>query len=84
LTSGANRIDFPNDGQFPEFHEAPREQNSQRQPIAPGVEGYLFNGRDGSQMAFWTCDQTATSAAHAHDYDESTASEFPCGPERNT
>jgi quercetin dioxygenase-like cupin family protein len=36
----------------------------------PGVEGYVFDGVDGSQMAFWTCSQTAASAAHAHDYDE--------------
>ena len=36
----------------------------------PGVEGYVFDGADGSQMAFWTCPETATSTAHAHDYDE--------------
>jgi mannose-6-phosphate isomerase-like protein (cupin superfamily) len=36
----------------------------------PGVEGYLFDGADGSQMAFWTCNDTAASAALAHDYDE--------------
>jgi len=36
----------------------------------PGVEGYVFDGVDGSQMAFWTCQETATSAAHVHDYDE--------------
>lgn len=36
----------------------------------PGVEGYVFDGADGSQMAFWTCHLTASSAPHAHDYDE--------------
>ncbi|PYU50468.1 MAG: cupin [Acidobacteria bacterium] len=36
----------------------------------PGVEGYVFDGADGSQMAFWTCHQTAVSAEHAHEYDE--------------
>jgi quercetin dioxygenase-like cupin family protein len=36
----------------------------------PGVEGYVFDGADGSQMAFWTCHQTASSAAHSHDFDE--------------
>jgi mannose-6-phosphate isomerase-like protein (cupin superfamily) len=36
----------------------------------PGVEGYVFDGRDGSQMAFWSCRETAASAAHVHDYDE--------------
>ena len=36
----------------------------------PGVEGYVFDGADGSQMAFWTCTQTAPSTEHVHDYDE--------------
>ena len=36
----------------------------------PGVEGYVFDGADGSQMAFWTCRETAVSAPHAHDCDE--------------
>jgi quercetin dioxygenase-like cupin family protein len=36
----------------------------------PGVEGYVFDGADGSQMAFWTCHETAGSTAHAHDFDE--------------
>jgi len=36
----------------------------------PGVEGYIFDGADGSQMAFWTSHETATSAEHVHDYDE--------------
>lgn len=35
-----------------------------------GVVGYVFDGADGSQMAFWTCYQTTRSAAHVHDYDE--------------
>ena len=36
----------------------------------PGVEGYVFDGAEGSQMAFWTCRQTASSAEHVHDFDE--------------
>ncbi len=36
----------------------------------PGVEGYVFDGIDGSQMAFWTCRETAASTAHAHEYAE--------------
>jgi mannose-6-phosphate isomerase-like protein (cupin superfamily) len=36
----------------------------------PGVEGYVFDGADGSQMAFWTCRETAISVPHVHDYDE--------------
>lgn len=36
----------------------------------PGVEGYVFDGADGSQMTFWTCRETAVSAPHTHDFDE--------------
>jgi quercetin dioxygenase-like cupin family protein len=36
----------------------------------PGVEGYVFDGTDGSQMAFWTCHETASSAEHVHEFDE--------------
>ena len=35
-----------------------------------GVEGFVFDGRDGSQMAFWTCTQGGQSTEHVHDYDE--------------
>jgi hypothetical protein len=35
-----------------------------------GVEGYVFDGADGRQMAFWTCHETLVSKAHVHDYDE--------------
>jgi quercetin dioxygenase-like cupin family protein len=55
---------------FPEFmkHQANRITSSNQ--ATPGVEGYVFDGTHGSQMAFWTCRETAASAAHAHDYDE--------------
>lgn len=36
----------------------------------PGVEGYAFDGADGSQMAFWTCRENATSVEHVHEFDE--------------
>jgi len=35
-----------------------------------GVDGYVFDGADGSQMAFWTCRKTTESTARVHDYDE--------------
>jgi len=34
------------------------------------IEGYVFDGADGSQMAFWTMPRARKSAEHAHDYDE--------------
>lgn len=55
---------------FPEFmkHQANRIATSDQ--ATSGVEGYVFDGADGSQMAFWTCQETAASASHTHEYDE--------------
>ncbi len=37
---------------------------------SPGVEGYVYDGVDGSQMAYWTCREDGFSKEHVHDYDE--------------
>ena len=55
---------------FPEFMKHPANRIATSNQTTPGVEGYVFDGADGSQMAFWTCRETAASATHAHDYDE--------------
>ena len=55
---------------FPEFMKHPANRIAATDQATPGVEGYVFDGADGSQMAFWTCSQTAPSAAHVHEYDE--------------
>src|SRR5690348_1858506 len=55
---------------FPEFMRAAANRIAGQSQATPGVEGYVFDGADGSQMAFWKCHQTAVSAAHAHEYDE--------------
>jgi quercetin dioxygenase-like cupin family protein len=34
------------------------------------IEGYVFDGADGSQVAFWTCNADRTSASHVHPFDE--------------
>lgn len=55
---------------FPEFMKHPANRMATSNQATPGVEGYVFDGADGSQMAFWTCRETAASATHVHDYDE--------------
>lgn len=55
---------------FPEFMKHPANRIVQSNQATAGVEGFVFDGMDGSQMAFWTCTLTAQSAAHVHDYDE--------------
>jgi len=56
--------------QFPEFMKHPANRIAPLEQATPGVEGYVFDGAEGSQMAFWTCNQTAVSATHRHEFDE--------------
>jgi len=55
---------------FPQFMKRPANRIAANRQATPGVEGYLYDGADGSQMAFWTCHETAVSTPHVHDYDE--------------
>ena len=56
--------------EFPEFVKQSANRIATTSQATPGVGGYVFDGADGSQMAFWTCRETATSASHVHDFDE--------------
>jgi mannose-6-phosphate isomerase-like protein (cupin superfamily) len=55
---------------FPDFMKHPSNRIAKSEQATPGVEGYVFDGADGSQMAFWTCGESAASAQHVHDFDE--------------
>lgn len=55
---------------FPDFMKHPANRIAVERQATPGVEGYVYDGADGSQMAFWTCHETAVSAPHVHDFDE--------------
>jgi len=35
-----------------------------------GLKGYMFEGRDGSQVIFWECDSEIKVPPHTHNYDE--------------
>jgi mannose-6-phosphate isomerase-like protein (cupin superfamily) len=56
--------------EFPEFMRHPANEIARSSQATPGVEGFVFDGADGSQMAFWSCRQSAASAPHTHNYDE--------------
>jgi quercetin dioxygenase-like cupin family protein len=56
--------------EFPAFMKHPANRIATASQATPGVEGYVFDGADGSQMAYWTCRETAPSAPHAHEFDE--------------
>jgi mannose-6-phosphate isomerase-like protein (cupin superfamily) len=55
---------------FPEFMKHGANRIATSSQATPGVEGYVFDGADGSQIAFWTCHETAASVAHVHEFDE--------------
>ena len=47
------------------------EANAIREDMqSPGIEGYVYDGADGSQMIHWTCKVPGVSKEHVHDYDE--------------
>jgi quercetin dioxygenase-like cupin family protein len=55
---------------FPEFMKNPVNRIASSTQYTRGIEGYLFDGADGSQMAVWTNHNGEKSAKHTHDYDE--------------
>lgn len=55
---------------FPRFMKHPANRIARSQQATPGVEGYVFDGVDGSQMAFWTCSEIASSTEQVHEFDE--------------
>lgn len=57
-------------GEFPEFMKNPANKIASETQYTKGIEGYVFDGADGSQMAFWTNPDGGLSAEHTHPYDE--------------
>jgi quercetin dioxygenase-like cupin family protein len=56
--------------EFPAFMKNPINRIPSSSQSTSGIEGYVYDGADGSQMAFWTCRETAKSQEHIHEYDE--------------
>jgi len=55
--------------QFPEFMRRPANAVKQTSQ-AGGLEGYVFDGADGSQVVIWQCAQGGRSEMDTHDFDE--------------
>ncbi len=55
---------------YPDFMKSPKNRIRGSSQYTEGIEGYVFDGADGSQMAFWICKQDRKSSEHVHDYDE--------------
>jgi quercetin dioxygenase-like cupin family protein len=57
-------------GDFPEFMKHPANRIASASQHTSDIEGYVFDGAEGSQMAFWTCGSDAVTEEHFHDFDE--------------
>ena len=55
---------------FPDFMKNKANLVDPSSQFTPGIEGYVFDGIDGSQMAFWTYGEDAISEEHEHTYEE--------------
>ncbi|THB72113.1 MAG: cupin domain-containing protein [Desulfovibrio sp.] len=55
---------------FPSFMKNPKNRIKQSSQHTDDIEGYVFDGVDGSQMALWTCYSNKESTEHIHEYDE--------------
>ncbi|PJI07218.1 MULTISPECIES: cupin domain-containing protein [Clostridium] len=55
---------------FPEFMKKDINKVPSKQQNTPDIDGYYFEGKDGSQMAFWTCYSDRISKEHKHEFDE--------------
>lgn len=54
---------------FPDFMRNPLNAIDPKMQT-PGNVGYVYDGKDGSQMAFWTTTVDIVSKEHVHDFDE--------------
>ena len=57
-------------GDFPAFMKSPANRIAAASEHTRGIEGYVSDGADGSQMAVWRADAGAVTAEHVHDFDE--------------
>jgi mannose-6-phosphate isomerase-like protein (cupin superfamily) len=54
---------------FPEFMKTPGNAIASHLQSA-GVKGWVYDGIDGKQMAYWICERDGLSREHSHEYDE--------------
>ena len=55
---------------FPEFVRNPTNKIAAESQHRRDIEGYVFDGADGSQACFWKCFRDRESATHRHEFDE--------------
>jgi hypothetical protein len=56
--------------QFPEFMKGAANRIASTAQHTANVEGYVFDGADSAQVAFWECRADAHTNEHVHEFDE--------------
>jgi quercetin dioxygenase-like cupin family protein len=56
--------------EFPAFVRNPSNRIASASQYTDDVEGYVWDGADGSQVALWTARADRTSKEHTHAFDE--------------
>jgi quercetin dioxygenase-like cupin family protein len=54
---------------FPEFMKTDKNLIS-AQSQSEGVKGWIYDGVDGKQMAYWICEKDGFSKEHVHEFEE--------------
>lgn len=55
---------------FPQFMKNEKNKIDSKSQFTDDIEGFVYDGVDDSQMAFWTCKSDKISKKHTHDFDE--------------
>ncbi len=55
---------------FPGFMKNVKNKIDASQQNTNDIEGYYYEGKDDSQIAFWECYSDRISKKHSHDFDE--------------
>lgn len=55
---------------FPAFMKNPANRIAASSQFTDDVEGYVFDGAEGSQVDLWTAHADRVSTVHVHDFDE--------------
>jgi quercetin dioxygenase-like cupin family protein len=56
--------------EFPAFVRNPLNRIARSSQYTDDIEGFVFDGADGSQLALWTSKADRVSKEHVHDFDE--------------
>jgi quercetin dioxygenase-like cupin family protein len=55
---------------FPDFMRNSANRIAAESQYTKGIEGYVYDGADGSQVCYWSYSDDGVSAPHTHPYDE--------------